>query len=68
MKKDTGKWCDFQKKTQHNTDECHSKNALVAEIKDKELNLDLEFNYGNTGKRQIIDAEPTAIVAIATIQ
>ena len=38
------------------------------EIKGKEPNPDLESDYENTGKRQIIDADPTAIVATATIQ
>jgi hypothetical protein len=40
----------------------------VAEIKDKELNPDSEFDYENTSKRQIIDADPTVIVMTATIQ
>jgi hypothetical protein len=40
----------------------------VAEIKDKEPNLDSESDYENTGKRQIIDEYPIAIVATATIQ
>jgi hypothetical protein len=40
----------------------------VAEIKDKEPNPDSESDSENTGKRQIIDADPTAIVATATIQ
>jgi hypothetical protein len=40
----------------------------VAEIKDKESNPDSESDYENIGKRQIIDADPTAIVATATIQ
>jgi hypothetical protein len=40
----------------------------VAKIKDKEPNPDSEFDYENTGKRQIIDADPTAIVATAAIQ
>jgi hypothetical protein len=40
----------------------------VVEIKDKEMNLDLESDYENTGKRQIIGADPTTIVATATIQ
>jgi hypothetical protein len=40
----------------------------VAEIKDKELNPDSESDYENNGKGQIIDADPTAIVATATIQ
>ena len=67
-KKDTGKWCDFQKIPWHNIDECCSKQSLVAEIKDKESNLDSEYDSENTSKRQIIDAYPTAIVMIATIQ
>jgi hypothetical protein len=40
----------------------------VVEIKDKELNPDSESDSENTGKRQIIDADPTAIVATTTIQ
>jgi hypothetical protein len=40
----------------------------VVEIKDKEPNPDLEFDYENTSKGQIIDVDPTAIVATATIQ
>jgi hypothetical protein len=40
----------------------------VAEIKDKEPNPDSESDSENTGKRQIIDADPTAIVATTTIQ
>jgi hypothetical protein len=67
-KKDTGKWCDFHKIPWHNTDECRSKQSLVAEIKDKELNPDSKSDSENTGKRQIIDANPTAIVVTATIQ
>jgi hypothetical protein len=40
----------------------------VAEIKDKEPNPDSESDSENTGKRQIIDADPIAIVATAAIQ
>jgi hypothetical protein len=40
----------------------------VAEIKDKEPNPDSESDSENTGKGQIIDADPTAIVATTTIQ
>jgi hypothetical protein len=40
----------------------------VAEIKNKEPNLDSESDSKNNGKGQIIDADPTAIVSTATIQ
>jgi hypothetical protein len=40
----------------------------VAKIKDKESNPDSEFDSENTGKGQIIDADPTAIVTTASIQ
>jgi hypothetical protein len=40
----------------------------VVEIKDKELDPDSKSDYENTGKRQIIDADPTVIVATTKIQ
>jgi hypothetical protein len=40
----------------------------VAEIKDKEPNPDSKSDSENTDRRQIIDADPTAIVVTATIQ
>jgi hypothetical protein len=40
----------------------------VAEIKDKEPNPDSKFDSENTGKRQIIDVDPIAIVVTAAIQ
>jgi hypothetical protein len=40
----------------------------VAKLKDKEPNPDLEPDSENNKRRQIIDAEPIAIVATATIQ
>jgi hypothetical protein len=67
-KKDTGKWCDFHKIPWHNTDECRSKQSLVVEIKEKELNLDSESDSENNGRRQIIDTDPTATVTTTTIQ
>ena len=68
MKKDTRKWCDFHKSPWHNTDECRSKQSLVAEIKDQEPDPDPESDSENTNRRHIIDADPTAIVATAAIQ
>jgi hypothetical protein len=40
----------------------------VAKIKDKEPNPDSKSDSENTGKGQIIDVDPTAIVATTTIQ
>jgi hypothetical protein len=40
----------------------------VAEIKYKEPNPDLEFDYENTGQGQIIDVDPTTIIVTAKIQ
>jgi hypothetical protein len=67
-KKDTKKWCEFHNIPWHNTDECRSIQSLVANLKDKESNLDLDPDSENNKRRQIIDAEPTAIVATTTIQ
>jgi hypothetical protein len=67
-KNDTGKWCDFQKILWNNTNESRSKNSLVAKIKEKELNPDSETDSENNGRRQIIDADPTATVLTTTIQ
>jgi hypothetical protein len=67
-KKDTGKWCDFHKIPWHNIDECRSKQSLVVEIKEKESNPNSEPNSENIDRRQIISADPTAIVVTATIQ
>jgi hypothetical protein len=40
----------------------------VDEIKEKEPNPDSKYDYENTGKGQIIDTDPTAIVMTTTIQ
>jgi hypothetical protein len=40
----------------------------VDKIKDKETNRDSKSDFKITGKRQIIDANPTAIVATTTIK
>jgi hypothetical protein len=68
MKKDTGKWCDFHKIPWHNTDECHSKQSLVVELKETESSPNSDSDSENNKRRQIIDAEPTATVMTTTIQ
>ena len=40
----------------------------MAEIKDKDLNPDYKYDSENTGERQIINADPTAIVTTTEIQ
>ena len=49
--KDTRKWCDFHKIPWHNTDECRSKQSLVAKIKKKKPNPDLESDLENNERR-----------------
>lgn len=72
-KKDTGKWCEFHKSPWHNTDECHSKQSLLAEIKASESypdsDSDSEPNVAVNDKgKQIIDAEPSVTVTTTQIQ
>jgi hypothetical protein len=40
----------------------------VVEVKDKELNLDLEFDPENIENKQIIDVDPISTVMTTTIQ
>jgi hypothetical protein len=67
-KKDTAKWCEFHNNPWENTDECLLIQSLVAKIKEKETNPELEPFSKNNKRRHSIYAEPTSIVAIATIQ
>ena len=65
------KWCEFYKIPWHNTNECHSRQSLVAEIKSSESDPDFDSEPNATtahNGRQIIDADPTATVATAHIQ
>ena len=68
MKKGTGKWCNFHKIPWHKTDECRTKQSLVAEMKSSELDPDSDSDSEMDKGKQIIDVEPNATVATTKIQ
>ena len=67
-KKDIGNWCDFHESPWRNTDECRTKQSLVAEMKSLELDPDSDSNSEMDKGKQIIDVEPSATVATTQIQ
>jgi hypothetical protein len=66
------KWCEFHKSSTHNRSECRAKPSLVAELKGSESdacsNSESEHDKGNDRGKQIIDADPNAIIATMKIQ
>ena len=68
MKKDISKWCNFYKSPWHKTDECRTKQSLVAEMKSSELDPDFNSNSEMDKGKHIIDVAPSAIVATTHIQ
>ena len=71
-KKDMGKWCEFHKSPTHNTSDFWAKKSLVVELKASELDAfydsESKRNKGNEKGKQIIDANPTAIISTTKIQ
>jgi hypothetical protein len=68
MKKDTRKWCEFQKIPYNNTNECHSKQSLVAEMKSSELDPRFDSDSDLDKGKKIIDVEPSSIVTTTKVQ
>jgi hypothetical protein len=66
-KKDTRKWCKYHKIPWHNTKECHSKQSLVAKLKDSESEVDSNSESNPERGKQIIDVEPNATVATTKV-
>ena len=71
QKKDTGKWCEFHNSPTHSTNKCRAKQSLVAELKASESDAfsdpELEPDKGNDKGKQIIDADPSAIITTTKI-
>jgi hypothetical protein len=67
-KKDIRKSCDFHKSPWHNTADSHSKQSLVVEVKASKSDVGLDSKPEPERGRQIIDAEPSAIVATTKLQ
>jgi hypothetical protein len=67
-KKDTGKWCEFHKIPWHNTDECHSKQSLLAEMKASGSDVDSDSDSEPEKGKWIIDAEPSVTIATTKVQ
>jgi hypothetical protein len=67
MKKGIGKWCEYHKIPWHNTEECCSKQSLVAELKDSKSETDSGSESNLEGGKHIIDVEPSATVATTKV-
>ena len=71
-KKEMGKWCDFHKRSNHNTSECQTKKSLMAKMKASESDACYDSKSkpykGNDKEKQIIDAKPNASITTMKIQ
>ena len=71
-KKDMGKWCEFHKRSTHNTSECRAEQLLVVELKISESDVSSDSkskpDKGTDKGKKIIDADPSATMATTKIQ
>jgi hypothetical protein len=68
MKKDTGKWCEYHKIPWHNTEECCSKQSLMAKLKASESEVNSDFESNLEEGKLIIGVESSATVATTKVQ
>jgi len=68
MKKDMGKWCEYNKIPWYNTKECRFKNSFMAELKASESEVDSDSESNPKGGKQIIDVEPSATIATTKVR
>jgi len=54
------KWCEYHKIPWHNTEECRSKNSLVARLKASEIEEDYDSASNLEGGKRIIDSATIA--------
>jgi hypothetical protein len=66
--KNTGKWCEYHKSPWHNTDECRSKQSLVAKLKDSKSEAGSDSKSNHEGGKKIIDVEPSTMVTTTKVQ
>ena len=71
-KKDTRKWCEFHKRSMHNTSECRAKQSLVVELNTSKSDTCFDFKpepeKGNYRGKPIIDVEPNATISTTKVQ
>jgi hypothetical protein len=67
LKKDKGKWCEYHKIHWNNIGKCHSKQSLVIELKDSELEENFDSKSNPERGKQIINVEPNATVTITKV-
>jgi hypothetical protein len=67
-KKDIGKWCDFNKSLWHNSNDCHSKQSLVTEVKSSNSYVRSDSESKPERGKWIIDAKPSATVSTTKVQ
>jgi hypothetical protein len=62
------KWCEYHKIPWHNTEECRSKQSLMAELKASESEADSYSESNPEGGKQIIDVEPSATITTTKLR